>query len=246
MKRRPLLALTLLTSLATTASALTILDPGTVADADPVECGAHKGTVTARTGVHFQDDEVDFPDGVSFEFVATQGDALDCCWVQFVRAQGIAITDTATYSLAGTNVPTTGGEVILSTDATPGWHVDSAGKSPCYESRGSSVKDTSGTTMFDRPGNLAEFLVPGLPGWLGAKRVEVVLHFVAYLVCGRRVCATAVWTLKQSWRAAPGMGPGIATSALDAKPTVTPGGTIEPKQLAAADAEHAGQRILPP
>lgn len=245
MKRQTILTLALVALLASSASALTVIDPGSLADSDPVDCGAHKGTVSVRTGVHFRDGEFERRGGVSIEFAATQGNAVDCCWVQFVRAQAVASTTTASYQLRFP-IRTSGGEVVLSTDAAPSWHVDSAGKGPlaCYESAGASYQDPDGTKIFDAPDNTATALAEALGR---VTKVEVVLHFVAYLVCGRRVCATAVWTLRQTWTAPPGgMGPGAETSTFDPKPTVTPGGTIDPKQVAAANAEHAGQTVLPP
>lgn len=247
MRRRPLAAVVLLALLASSASALTVIDPGKAVDSDAVDCGAHKGTVTIRTGVHFRSGEDERRGGVSIGFAATQGNAVDCCWVQFTRAQAVATTSTASFQIVGFPMGTTGGDVVLSTDAAPSWHVDAAGSVPCYEDRGASFQDPAGTTIFDAPDNMAVVVSKGLPPSWGTKKVEVVWHFVAYLVCGRRVCATAVWTLKQTWVAPPaGAGPPVTTSTFDPAPSVAPGGTIDPKQVAAANAEHPGQNVLPP
>jgi hypothetical protein len=62
--------------LCSTASGITIVDDGTAVIDSPVDCGAHKGRVVVSTGVHFQEAELDFQDGISLSFQATR--AMPC------------------------------------------------------------------------------------------------------------------------------------------------------------------------
>jgi hypothetical protein len=118
------------TLLVTDARAITIVDPGTAVIDTAVNCDDHAGQVVVRTGVHFQEGEVDLPNGVSLAFRATAGSALDCCWLQFMRASAVATIGTQQSLLSGT-IPATGGPLVLTTVPTaPNWRVDSAGRSP--------------------------------------------------------------------------------------------------------------------
>lgn len=241
--------------LCSTASGLTIVNDGTAVIDDPVSCGAHKGRVVVRTGVHFQEREKDFRDGISLSFQATQGDALACCWVQFTWSEVIATVQSGGATVQGRvngTLPTSGGPVKLTTNpATPSWHVDSAGASPCYESAGLGFKDQRGATIFDRPDNVAAALAPGLVASLApatVTHIKASIHFEAYLICNRTVCHMVSWNVDYTWTPAPGgMGPPTLTG-----PTFTPapsgraGGAIRPEQKQAGTAEHPGATVLPP
>jgi hypothetical protein len=130
--------------------------------------------------------------------------------------------------------------------------VDSAGKSPCYESAGLGIKDQRGTTLFDRPGNVAEAVGPVVAGAVAAPatvtQVEATIHFEAYLVCNRTVCYVVRWTVRYTWAPPPGgVGPPtLSGPKYTPEPSGQAGGAIRPEQKLAAGAEHPGQTVLPP
>jgi hypothetical protein len=231
------------------ADATTILDEGTADIDSPVACGAHKGRVVVRTGVHLQEQEVDMH-GISLAFQADQGNALECCWVQFTRAEAVATIDSAgaaaTLPIVGVPFNTSGGQIVFSTAAAPAWFVDSAGASPCYESKGVSIKDRTGTRIFDGPDNLAGVVARAF-GRAGTTvlSVEVKWCFDSYLVCNRNVCYRVTWTLLQTWTQPPG-GPPLIDQKLLPPPNGSAGGTLPPELKAAANREHPGQTVLPP
>jgi hypothetical protein len=240
--------------LCSAAKGLTVVDEGTAAVDSDVHCGDHAGRVVVRTGVHFQEHEVDVEDAISMSFQAAEGDSTGCCWVQFVWAEVIATIDSGGVTERGpigATLSTSGGPVELTTDpAAPVWHVDSAGKSPCYEAVGLGYRDRRGTTIFDRVDNVAAGIGPALAPLLAPAtlvRVDASVHFETFLVCDRQVCYTVAWTAAYSWAPAPsGAGPPTVSG-----PTYTPepagssGGKIRAAQRKAAGAEHPGTAVLP-
>ena len=176
------------------ASAFTVVDEGVAQVDTALDCGAHRGRVVVRTGVHYQVSELaERRNGISIAFADDTASALECCWVQFVWMEAI-VTFQAPNGQVQNRVQltakTSGGPVELTTDPNkPKWHVDSAASgSPCYEVEGVSVKDRNGTRTFDQPDDAATELGPQVLARVPAGsvvRVEDVKHFEAYLVCNR-------------------------------------------------------------
>lgn len=249
-----LCSIVLASLLCSMASGLTVIDDGTAVIDSAVSCGGHKGRVVVRTGVHFQESEVDVRDGISMAFLATEGNVLSCCWVQFAWAEVIATVQSGGAPMQGrldATLPTTGGPVKLTTNpASPVWQVDSAGKSPCYESIGLGFKDQRQAIIFDRVSNVAADLAPALaPLFAPATlvRLEAAVHFEAYLVCDRVVCYMVSWSVNYSWTAGAGGGAPTSTGpSYTPAPTGRAGGTIRPEQRQAATAEHPAETVLPP
>lgn len=142
------------------ASGLTIVDEGVARLDTAIDCGAHRGRVVVRTGVHYQLSERDERlNGVSIAFLDSTSTALECCWVQFVWIEEVVTFQTPNGNVvnrvSGLTATTAGGPVMVSEDPNRSrWYVDAITPGdPCYEIEGVSIKDRHGTRIFDQPDN---------------------------------------------------------------------------------------------
>jgi hypothetical protein len=106
------------------------------------------------------------------------------------------------------------------------------------------VKDSQSTTIFDNPGNLAQFLGAALPISLGVTKVEARIHFEDFLVCNHHVCYEVTWEEVTTWT--PGANGGTTTGpTISPVPTGSSTAVPTPAQKAALEHDFSGQTLLP-
>jgi hypothetical protein len=271
-KRTPAFALASLAVFASAALGIVIVDQGTIAKEDTITCGGLQGRVVVRTGVTFRVPvqkpgekllgDRTFSNGISIAFIASRSaeiaTAVDCCWVQFIWIEGTATVESTGISRRKVRltpsqpIPMSGGDMTMSGDPTkpgwtPPWHLDSGAGSPCYEEGGGAVTDSRGTTMYDRPDNLAELLGPSVVASnpkLKVVEVEAKEHFDAYLQCGHHPCYVVHWQVSFTWTPQ-AAGAAVTGPTYDPAPSGQAVSALDPLEQAALDRDRPGQNVLP-
>ncbi|NUO08936.1 MAG: hypothetical protein HUU08_09715 [Candidatus Brocadia sp.] len=183
--------------------ATTVVDKGTERKRAEINCDGHTGKVTVNDGVHFNEGEAEYINGVSIGYNGTKSN--DCCWLQFVWDEILVyrspegVGPPAPVRKEGT-IRTTGGSYELTTDPkSPNYNVDSASDTnPCYDSRGSRIKTDDSITMYDRPDSIIK-LAEKEQKDPKVTRIESKAHFEAYLVCNKKICCKVSWVQTYTW-----------------------------------------------
>lgn len=238
------------------ATGLTVEDEGKLHLNEAFKCGEHEGKVVVHTNAQLEVSEGSSSKGwISLDAKHSSGNALDCCWVQFLWIElEVSFTTKDGKKQVGylpSKIETTGGPVDLTTDPkTPKWFVDAAKKSPCYGRGGLSYRDKERLRIFDRPSSAAAMLGPNikLPKGFVLNKVTERKHFEAYLICRGKPCYRVTWTHGFVWEPPP---PAPASGAevlrgpfFDPAPTGTKSAKLRPEQSAALKSEHPGQKIV--
>ncbi len=112
------------------------------------------------------------------------GKSEDSRWIQFLWSEILSTqSDGSVKHVAATGLPVPGGRTMdLTTDPTaPKYEVDSAIKdTPFYETGGINIRTTTGTTIYDRPGEFSDIIAKQFDA--GAIKVIEKDHFDDFLI----------------------------------------------------------------
>lgn len=193
----------------------TVVDQGTEAKKADIDCDGHTGSISVRTGVHYQESSgdrvVDYRNGVSLGYTGTR--SADCRWLQFVWDEVIVYKRPAgggepVPERKSARIRTTSGSYDTTTDTSnPNYNVDSgSGSNPYYEGRGSNIRTDNSTTIYDRPGSAINAVARADKSDASVTKIENVIHFETFLVCNNKICAKVSWSMTYTWT--PGSGGG--------------------------------------
>ncbi|PWT95573.1 MAG: hypothetical protein C5B55_01135 [Blastocatellia bacterium] len=155
----------------------------------PVKAGTEKlkekvgdGEVSVHTEVEYKVGEATRTGGFSIGY--SGGKSEESRWIQFLWSEILSTqTDGSVKHVAATGLPVQGGRTVdLTTDPTsPKYHVDSAKTdTPLYEVGGINIRTTTGTTIYDRPGEFSDIIAKQFDA--GATKVIEKDHFDDFLV----------------------------------------------------------------
>lgn len=179
-------------------------------------------------------------------------DADEYRWIQFVWVEVIVNEGggvrrwTPTPAGAGPGgVSSTGGDMELSTDpANPSISVDSASEtSPAYDEKGLGERNGGRNQIWDEPDvGRALGLATGVDR---AKLVTARFHYSTYLVKDGMIVYHVRWTVTGEWDPQGPIGDPNLVPAVYEILSAGPGGSLEPGEGPALDAEYPDQTLLP-
>jgi hypothetical protein len=183
---------------------------GTVAHSGTVgvpagQAGPPVGSVEVRTGEEIEISPGNrIPNVIAIEY---SGAALaNSKWLQFVWFELNAITPTGRRPVAGT-APTSSGNLPFTTNpGSPAWAVDSDPGDPFYESSAVNLRNSSSTTIFDKPGGAtaAPFAAAVFAAVPAATSAVFTAHFDTYLIQNNRAAYHVPYSASTSFTPATG------------------------------------------
>ncbi len=158
---------------ATPSAPTTVVAPGT----EKHKVKVPGGEVTVRTGVSYDS----YTGGFSVGYKG--GLAADTRWLQFLWSEVLSTQSSGKVKhVKKTGIPTTNRTMDLTTNpSAPKYKVDSGStSSPFYEAAGTSIRTSTGTTIYDRPSEFTNIIHRQFDA--GAEKVVERDYFDAFLV----------------------------------------------------------------